>query len=171
MLYIIAIGVVAQILLQYAVDTSFANFLLSRTWSHRVRYLLATNFPFKIVWNILSGIPIALIIGASGLYASIIFLVSNFIYEIGCRVWLYHRWKRQWVEFTSGRGAEEIAKAEIRRKIEREAAKEKVILYEEDVQALVEAEFKLNYNHLAQESEKQRRKKSEFMDRLQRGVG
>lgn len=168
MISIITLGIAAQTVLQWVIDTTVINTVFGVHRGKKIRYYLATNIPFRAVWNITSGLPLAgLLFGDMGLYASIIFLVSNGVYEIICRIRLYRKWKQEFEE--SGEvHTVAVKKAHIRKDLLKRARKENLIIFYDELQTMVNREYnRLHLSEVKEQFRKERRAKAAFVNNYQ----
>jgi len=135
----------------------------------KIRYQLATNIFFRISWNVIWGGWISVFIGMAGLYASIIFMVSNGIFLVLCYFWFYPKWTREFKTHMKMKDEKQIRES-IRVEVMNSARKEGVVLFTEEVDAIVEKRYNSKYREeikaLLKEQEERKR---EFVSRTLAG--
>lgn len=133
MLLILCFGILAQIALQWYIDSQ-----MPALWKYKV----ASSIYYRFANNIAVSALIAVVFGvAAGLYAPIIVIGANILYEIIARFLLHPRWIQN---YKSIHREQEVTrkKKEIQRSIEKAARKEGVRLYADELQHLVDAQYK-----------------------------
>lgn len=135
---------------------------------HKIRYALSTNIFFRVSWNIIWGAWITTFIGAIGFYASFIFLASNVLYEVICRMHLYRQWNKDYKHFLNTRKEDE-KKAAIRMEIEAAAREQSVIVLEEKLVEVTNKIYAVAWKDKVQElNEEEKQKHDQFIENIYR---
>jgi len=172
MLLILSIGVFAQIILQYWMDTNMLDSLpLVRKRARAFRYRLATDAVTRLIWNVCTGGIVGATIGiSSGLYAPLIFLLANLGYELikwfpGPRwgaLGAHARWIAEYKEHTVTRDQESLVE-KYRKLIVKEAHLAGIELFPEEMEKLINEALRQHQDELAARRQARKNERGQAM--------